>query len=84
MTRERRARRDLIIALIGVAVVLGLTAAGVAAVNRFPYLYENFIAWRWRILLGMAMLPLAVLLIAYVVFAILAWLMRRYDSGSIS
>jgi uncharacterized membrane protein len=84
MHGNRRARRDLLIVLICTLVVVGVVALGVAAVNRFPYLYENFVAWRWRIFLAMAVLPFTILGIAIVAFALLARLTKPHDRGPIS
>lgn len=84
MSRKRSARRDLFIVLICILVVIGLVALGVAAVNRFPHLYENFAAWKWRIFLAMAVLPFTILGIAVVAFALLARLTKPHDRGPIS
>jgi hypothetical protein len=84
MRGKRRVRRDLIIVLIYAALIAGLVAFGVIAVNRVPHLYENFIAWRWRIFLAMAVLPFTILGVACVAFALLGRLTRPHDRGPIS
>lgn len=84
MRARRRVRRDLIIVLICTAAVIGLVALGISVVNRTPHLYENFIAWRWRIFLAMAILPFTILGIACVAFFLLGRLTRPHDRGPIS
>jgi hypothetical protein len=84
MREKRRVRRDLIIVLVFTTIVAGLVALGVTAANHMPHLYENFIAWRWRIFLGMAILPFTVLGIACVAFFLLGRLTRPHDRGPIS
>jgi hypothetical protein len=84
MRRKRRVRRDLTIVLIFTVFVAGFVALGVIAVNRLPYLYENLIAWRWRIFLAMAILPFTILGVACAAFALLGRLTRPHDRGPIS
>lgn len=84
MRENRRARRDILIVVICTLVVTALVVLGVAAVTRFPHLYENLVAWRWRIFLAMAVLPFTILGIAIVAFALLARLTKPHDRGPIS
>ncbi|BCJ90986.1 hypothetical protein IZ6_17210 [Terrihabitans soli] len=80
----RRSRRDIVITFVGMAVVVGLVAFGVSAVNHFPHLYEDFTAWKWRIVLAMTILPFTILGIGCVAFFVLGRLIGPRDRGPIS
>jgi hypothetical protein len=84
MRGQRRVKRDMAVILISAVVLFGIIMLGVEAVNRFPHLYEDFAAWKWRIFLGMAVLPLTILGFACGAFALLGWLMRSRGGGPIS
>jgi hypothetical protein len=84
MRRHKRAKRDIAIILLSLLAVCGLVALGVDVANRFPQIYKDFASWKWRIFLGMALLPFTILIFACGAFALLGRLTRGGDGGPIS